>query len=123
MKRAQYAWVTLVPSLWLLACTVTAGLEKVFDPNPAVGFLSHAAKFSSAVAAQTVLAPAKTLEQMNRVIFNDYLDAGLAALSVVIVLVVVVSAIIDIRKAMAVPNITAVEIGGTAAVLQGGSGD
>jgi carbon starvation protein len=123
MKRAQYAWVTLAPTLWLLACTVTAGLEKVFDPDPAVGFLSHAAKFSNAVASHTLLAPAKTLEQMNRVIFNDYLDAALAALAVGIVLVVVVSAIIDIRKAMAVPKVTAVEIGDVGAVLQGGTGD
>ena len=123
MKRARYAWVTIVPTLWLVACTVTAGLEKVFDPDPAVGFLSHAAKFSNAVAAQTVLAPAKTLQQMNRVIFNDYLDAALAALSVAIVLVVVVCAVIDIRKAMAVPKITAIEIGDVGAVLQGGSGD
>ena len=83
---------------------MTAGLEKVFDPDPAVGFLSHAAKFSSAVAAQTVLAPAKTLGQMNRVIFNDYLDAALAALSVVIVLVVVISAVIDIRKSTGDPE-------------------
>ena len=45
MKRERYAWVTIVPTVWLVACTVTAGLEKVFSPNPAVGFLSHALKF------------------------------------------------------------------------------
>jgi carbon starvation protein len=123
MKRGRYAWVTAVPTLWLLACTVTAGLEKVFDPDPAIGFLSHAAKFSNAVAAHTLLAPAKTLDQMSRVIFNDYLDAGLAGLSVLIVLIVAVSAVIDIRKALAIPRSTAVEIGDVAAVLQGGSGD
>ena len=40
MKRERYAWVTIVPATWLVACTVTAGLEKVFSPDPAVGFLS-----------------------------------------------------------------------------------
>ena len=42
MKRERYAWVTVVPATWLVACTVTAGFEKVFNPNPAVGFLAHA---------------------------------------------------------------------------------
>src|SRR5208337_3497100 len=45
MKRQRYAWVTIVPTAWLVVCTLTAGLEKVFNANPSVGFLSHAAKF------------------------------------------------------------------------------
>src|SRR6185437_4923816 len=44
MKRQNYAWVTIVPTTWLVLCTVTAGAEKVFSPNPAIGFLAHAAK-------------------------------------------------------------------------------
>ncbi len=122
MKRGRYAWVTVAPAVWLLACTVTAGLEKVFDPNPKIGFLSHAARFSSALAANTVLAPAKTLGQMNRIIFNDYLDAALAALSVVIVLVMVVSAVIEIRKSLGIPKSTAIEVDSAVAVPVGGSG-
>jgi carbon starvation protein len=121
MKRGRYAWVTAVPTVWLLACTVTAGLEKVFDSNPAIGFLSHASKFAGAVAAHTVLAPAKTVEQMQRVIFSDYLDAGLAGLSVAIVLVVAVYAVVEIRRAVRNPAVSAVEVGET--VMAGGSGD
>jgi carbon starvation protein len=112
MKRERFAWVTVVPTTWLLLCTVTAGLEKAFSPDPAVGFISHALKFGGAVAANKVLAPAKTLADMNRVIFNDYLDATLAALSVAIVLTMVLYAILDIRKALRSPKDTAVEIGG-----------
>ncbi len=114
MKRERFALVTLVPTAWLLLCTVTAGLEKVFSGDPTVGFLSHASRLSAAVAAGTVLAPAKSMAQMNQVIFNDYLDAGLAALAVAIVVLVVVYAIIDIRKATASPMSTAIEIGGAA---------
>jgi carbon starvation protein len=112
MKRQRYAWITIVPTVWLVACTVTAGLEKVFDPNPAVGFLSHAAKFSHAAAAKTVLAPATSLAAMDRVIFNDYLDAAMAALAVALVIVMIVYAFIDIAKAMHTPRITTVEISG-----------
>ncbi|HEX8808258.1 MAG TPA: carbon starvation CstA family protein, partial [Xanthobacteraceae bacterium] len=34
MKRERWAWVTVVPAVWLVVCTVTAGLEKVFSPDP-----------------------------------------------------------------------------------------
>ncbi|MBV8405765.1 MAG: carbon starvation protein A [Gammaproteobacteria bacterium] len=114
MKRERWAWVTVVPTVWLVICTVTAGLEKVFSPNPKVGFLSHAEKFSQALASQQVLAPAKSLQEMSRVIFNDYLDAALAALAVSIVIVVVVYGIVRVRQARATPRVTAIEIGGAA---------
>jgi len=119
MKHERYAWVTVVPTAWLVICTVTAGLEKVFDPDPAVGFISHAVKFGGAVGANQVLAPAKTIADMHRVIFNDYLDATLAALSVAIVVTMVIYALFDIRKALSNPRDTAVEIGGAAGVAPG----
>jgi len=119
MKHERYAWVTVVPTAWLVICTVTAGLEKVFDPDPAVGFISHAVKFGGAVGANQVLAPAKTIADMHRVIFNDYLDATLAALSVAIVVTMVIYALFDIRKALSNPRGTAVEIGGAAGVAPG----
>ena len=111
MKREHYAWVTGVPTVWLVVCTVTAGLEKVFSQNPKVGFITHAQKFSQALADQQILAPAKSLAEMSRVVFNDYLDATLAALAVAIVLTVVAYALFDIRKARRTPQSTAIEIG------------
>jgi carbon starvation protein CstA len=120
MKRQRVAWVTIVPTTWLVLCTVTAGLEKVFSSNPAVGFVSHAMKFGDAAAAGTILAPAKTLHEMNRIVFNDYLDASLAGLFVAIVLIMVVYGIINARRAMGNPNDTTVEISGAA---MAGAGD
>jgi len=114
MKRQHFAWVTLVPTVWLVVCTVTAGLEKVFSPDPKVGFLAHAAKFADAAAAQKVLAPAKSLADMSRIVFNDRLDATLAALAVAIVLAMVIYALFDIRKALSNPSGTAIEVGGAA---------
>jgi len=112
MKRERWAWVTVVPTLWLLICTLTAGLEKAFSPNPKVGFLSHAEKFGQALSARQVLAPAKSLAEMSRIIFNDYLDAAMAILAVAIVLTVVVYGVVRIRRARATPQSTAVEVGG-----------
>jgi len=112
MKRERWAWVTVVPTLWLLVCTLTAGLEKAFSSNPKIGFLSHAEKFGQALNAQQVLAPAKSLEEMKRIIFNDYLDATLAILAVAIVLTVMVYGVLRIRQARATPQNTAIEVGG-----------
>ena len=115
MKRGAYAWVTIVPTAWLVICTVTAGLEKVFSTDTKIGFLSHARQFGDAIAAGKVLAPAKTMADMSRVVFNDYVDATLAALFVAVVLTMVVYGFISIRRAQAAPGVTAREIGAVAA--------
>jgi len=116
MKRERYAWVTIVPKIWLLVCTLTAGLQKVLSSVPAIGFVSHARLFSEAASAGKVLAPAKTLEEMYRVIFNDYVDATLAALFVAVVLAMTVYGLIGIRRALGTPNATAIEVGVAGAV-------
>ncbi|WP_211453844.1 carbon starvation CstA family protein [Collimonas antrihumi] len=84
MKRDRFAWVTIVPTVWILICTLTAGWQKIFDANPRVGFLTHAAKYQAALAEGKLLAPAKSIAQMQQVIFNDYLDAGLAAFFILV---------------------------------------
>lgn len=85
MKRQRYIWVTLLPATWLLICTTTAGFIKLFDANPAIGFLSLARKYSDALANGQVLAPAKSVEQMQHVIFNAYTNATLTALFLFVV--------------------------------------
>jgi carbon starvation protein CstA len=110
MKRERWAWVTLVPTAWLLICTLTAGLQKLFHPDPAIGFLAHAAKFSAAAGAGEILAPAKTLADMQRVIFNDWVDAGLAALFIAVVLAMLAYGIAAARRALASPHVTTKEV-------------
>jgi carbon starvation protein len=111
MKQQRYAWVTIVPGTWLVVCTVTAGLEKAFSANPSIGFLAHAAKFGNALAAGKVLAPAKTLGDMSRVVFNDYVDATLAILFVVVVVSTLVYAVMAVRRALVAPTSTVHEVG------------
>ncbi|MEH6354358.1 carbon starvation CstA family protein, partial [Pseudomonas sp. 3JA] len=85
MKRQRYVWVTLLPASWLLICTTTAGLIKLFDANPAIGFLALARKYNDALAAGQVLAPAKSIEQMQHVVFNAYTNATLTVLFLFVV--------------------------------------
>ena len=85
MKRQRYIWVTMLPAVWLLICTTAAGFIKLFDANPAIGFLALANKYSTALDAGQVLAPAKNLDQMQHVIINAYTNAGLTALFLFVV--------------------------------------
>ena len=119
MKHERFAWVTIVPTVWLVACTVTAGLEKVFSPNPAVGFLSHAQRFSAAANAGQVLAPAKTMHQMSQIIFNDYTDATLAAVFAAVVITMVIYGVIDVRRARGTPTPSVIEVGAADAMAVG----
>ena len=122
MKRQKVAWVTIVPAGWLVLCTLTAGLEKIAHPNPAIGFLAHAWRFAAALDENKVLAPAKSLADMRRVILNDYVDATLAALFVAVVVAMVVYGILAIRKALAADKPTVVEVGDLAGALAAGPG-
>jgi carbon starvation protein len=93
MKRERYLWVAAVPTLWLLACTLTAGWQKLFHDDPKIGFLSNAARFSDALARGEVLAPARSLAEMERVVFNNHVNAALCALFMGVVVLTLVFAV------------------------------
>jgi carbon starvation protein len=119
MKRERYAWVTILPTIWLLTCTLTAGLQKVFSADAKIGFLAHAHKFEDALAAGKVLAPAKSIEQMQRVINNDYVNATLAGLFVSVVVAMAIFGLISLAKALRSRTVTSVEVGGPAEAIPG----
>ena len=109
MKRERYVWVTLVPTAWLLVTTLTAGWQKIFHANPAIGFLAQARRFADAAASGTVLAPAKTLQEVQRVAFNNYLDAAVCAFFVLLVAAMCVYAIVISLQALRATQPTAQE--------------
>jgi carbon starvation protein len=92
MGKARFAWVTLVPLAWLAAVTFTAGLQKVFSPDPKLGFLSQANGIAAKLAAGQLPAGAKTVEVAERMMFNARLDAVVALVFMgVAVMVIAVS--------------------------------
>lgn len=109
MKLERYAWVTIVPASWVAICTLTAGWQKIFHENPAIGFLAHAEKYSLALADGKVLAPAKDIADMSRIVFNDYVNATVATLLIALVLTMLGFALAAIIKAYGTPHITAQE--------------
>ena len=98
MKRERYLWIPVLPTAWLLICTMTAGWQKLFHADPKIGFLANADKFGTALASGEILAPAKTLQDMQRIVFNNQLDA---ALCVLFMSVVVLMVVFGIRTALA----------------------
>ncbi|WP_303745548.1 pyruvate/proton symporter CstA [Enterobacter hormaechei] len=85
MKRQRYAWVALVPTAWLLICTLTAGWQKAFSPDNKVGFLAIANKFQAMIDSGKI--PAQYTEsQLSQLVFNNRLDAGLTIFFMVVVL-------------------------------------
>ncbi|MDV3469307.1 carbon starvation CstA family protein [Stenotrophomonas sp. C3(2023)] len=106
MKRDRYAWVTAVPALWLLICTTYAGLIKIFDSNPAQGFLAQAHKYQDAIASGTITAPAKTVGQMQQIVVNAYVNTSLTVLFLLVVFSILFYALKTIAAARRNPQRT-----------------
>ncbi|MEO8366400.1 MAG: carbon starvation CstA family protein [Pseudoxanthomonas sp.] len=106
MKKERYAWVSIVPTIWLLICTTAAGWIKIFDDNPGVGFMAQAHKYRDAIAAGELLAPSKDFGQMQQVMVNNYINAGLTALFLFVVFSVLVYAVKAILAARQVSTRT-----------------
>lgn len=109
MKKERYAWVTVIPTVWLFVTSMTAGWQKIFSDNPKIGFLALADRFNEAAAQGTILAPAKSIEQMSRVAFNNQVNAALCGFFMIVAVVMLVAVIINVRKALANPRPTTQE--------------
>ncbi|MBA4143765.1 MAG: carbon starvation protein A [Nitrosospira sp.] len=109
MKLDRYAWVTIVPATWVMICTLTAAWQKIFDANPRIGFLAHANLYKEAVADGILLAPAKSIGQMQQVVFNDYVNASLAGLFMLVLLSMLVFGIRTVLRARATTSPSARE--------------
>ena len=91
--RPALALITLVPLVWLMAVTVTAGVQKIGHPDPRIGFLAQAKALSAewpslerAVTAAKAVGEAEAVEQAEQALhknevlrFNNRLDAVVAA--------------------------------------------
>jgi len=91
MGKARYAWITLVPLAWLATVTMTAGWQKIFSPDPRLGFLAHARMLGDSLATGVLPAGAQSPADVGRMIVNDRIDAGVAAFFVVSVIVILIA--------------------------------
>ncbi len=97
------ALITLVPLVWLVAVTFTAGVEKIFHPDPRIGFLAQAQMLAdktpalqkaldnaNAVGDATAIdAAQKALHANPTLRFNNLLDAAVAGIFLALVTAIV----------------------------------
>ncbi len=66
-------------------------------------------RFTEAAAEGKVLAPAKSLEEMARVAFNNQVNAAMCAFFMIVAITLAIAAVGAIRRALASPTPTARE--------------
>ncbi|WP_145535943.1 carbon starvation CstA family protein [Yersinia thracica] len=100
MKKQRYAWVTILPTIWLFITSMTAGWQKIFHEKPSIGFLAQAKKFSAGVEQGVLIAPAKSIKDMETIVFNNQINAALCAFFMLVAVTMLISSFFVIRRAL-----------------------
>ena len=106
MKKEKYVWVTIIPTVFLFITSMTAGWQKIFHDNPKIGFLAQADRFNAAIQRNEILAPAKTVTEMQTIVMSNQINAVLCGFFMIVAFVMVFAAIGVIRRALASPTPT-----------------
>ncbi|AWH89242.1 carbon starvation CstA family protein [Limnobaculum parvum] len=86
MKRAKYIWVTVIPAIWLLICTTYALGLKLLSNNPQLeGFFFQANNYKQKIADGGANLTAQQIANMNHIVVNNYTNAGLSILFLLVV--------------------------------------
>jgi carbon starvation protein len=100
MKKQRYAWVTILPTVWLFITSMTAGWQKIFHEKPSIGFLAQANKFSKGIDNGIIIAPAKSVADMQTIVFSNQINAALCAFFMLVAVTMLISAFFVIRRAL-----------------------
>lgn len=100
MKKQRYAWVTILPTIWLFITSMTAGWQKIFHEKPSIGFLAQAKKFSAGVEQGVLIAPAKSIKDMETIVFNNQINAALCAFFMLVAVTMLISSFFVVRRAL-----------------------
>jgi len=86
MKRSRYIWVTVIPAIWLLICTTWALGMKLFSSRPEMeGFFYMAREYKARLLADGAQLSARQMAEMNHIVVNNYTNAVLSILFLVVV--------------------------------------
>jgi len=109
------AFVTLLPLAWLLTVTITAGVTKIWDPSPKIGFLAAARTAEgklptleeSLAAAQAGSDPTaqanatKAVKSQRTIRFNNTVDAYVTGIFITLVGLIVIFSIYEWLRLLA----------------------
>ena len=110
MKKERYAWVTILPTIWLFITSMTAGWQKIFHEKASIGFLAQAKRFSQGIEQGTLIAPAKTIKDMETIVFSNQINAALCGFFMLVAVTMLISAFFVIRRALASDKPTTKEV-------------
>ncbi|MGA5655820.1 carbon starvation CstA family protein [Rahnella contaminans] len=100
MKKQRYAWVTILPTVWLFITSMTAGWQKIFHEKPSIGFLAQAKKFNAGIESGEIIKPAKTLADMHTIVLNNQINAILCGFFMLVAVTMLISAFFVVRRAL-----------------------
>ncbi len=100
MKKQRYAWVTILPTAWLFITSMTAGWQKIFHEKPSIGFLAQAKKFSTGIDQGVVIAPAKSVADMQTIVMSNQINAVLCGFFMLVAITMLISSFFVIRRAL-----------------------
>jgi carbon starvation protein len=97
MGKLRYAWVTALPLAWDAAVTLTASWQKIFSPDPAIGFFAQRAAAAESIEAgklsDTLLAlKAESIDDARQILVNTTVDGVLSILFAVMIIIVIADA-------------------------------
>ncbi|MBB5750438.1 carbon starvation CstA family protein [Micrococcus sp. TA1] len=95
----KYLWVVVLPLAFAAVVTITASLYKIFSPVPAVGYWAQHNAFRQALEdGQTSFGTAKSVEAMEAVVRNTFVQGTLSVVFMVLTIIVITMAVVATVK-------------------------
>ncbi|MEH0529933.1 carbon starvation protein [Streptomyces sp. 1222.2] len=101
--KLRWAWVTGIPLAWDVAVTFTAGWQKIFSDNPAIGFFALRDKYAAAIDKGELLPGATNMDDMHTIVLNNTVDGVIMAIFLLLVLTVLVNCAVVCVRAVRSP--------------------
>ena len=97
----KWVWIPLIPLAWDLIVTMTASWQKIFSSDPTIGYWANHARFKDAAAqGLSEFGSAKSVEEIDAVVRNTFIQGCLSILFAVLVLAVIGAAVVSCIKAV-----------------------
>ncbi|GHH89289.1 carbon starvation CstA family protein [Streptomyces capitiformicae] len=101
--KLRWAWVTGIPLAWDVAVTFTAGWQKIFSDNTAIGFFALRDKYAAATDKGELLPGATNMDDMHTIVLNNTVDGVIMAIFLLLVLTVLVNCAVVCVRAVRSP--------------------
>ncbi|UUU34897.1 carbon starvation protein A [Streptomyces sp. CA-210063] len=101
--KLRWAWVTGIPLAWDVAVTFTAGWQKIFSDNPAIGFFALRDKYAAAIDRGELLPGATNTDDMHTIVLNNTVDGVIMAIFLLLVLTVLINCTVVCVRAVRSP--------------------